>query len=150
MTRGSWRKRSPSSAPRSGSIPTPPRPHTNLGMALHETGRVDEAMAEFREAIRIDPDFAIGHYNLGVALKEQGKLDEAIVEYRAAIRIDPDDAYAHENLDIALEEQARRNEAIDEDPLRDEDAVPGFGIRGHRRDPLEVPRLREETGAAAG
>ena len=58
---------------------------------------MDEAIAEFRAAIRVNPDFAIGHYNLGVALKKQGKLDEAIAEFRAAIRLQPDFADAHNN-----------------------------------------------------
>ena len=50
----------------------------------------DEAIAEYREAIRLKPDFAEAHNNLGNALQAKGKLDEAIAEYREAIRLKPD------------------------------------------------------------
>ena len=93
--RGSWTRRSPNTARRSGSSPTTPRPTINLGSALHGIrARLDEAIAEFREAIRLKPDYAEAHNNLGIALKAQGKLDEAIAEYRAAIRLKPDDVLA--------------------------------------------------------
>ena len=58
--------------------------HYNLGVALKEQGKVDEAMAEFRVAIRLKPDYAEAHYNLGKALREQGKPAEAVAELRKA------------------------------------------------------------------
>ena len=54
-----------------------------------------EAIAEYRRAIAIKPDFAEAHINLGIALKTQGKHDEAIAEYRRAVAIKPDYAEAH-------------------------------------------------------
>ena len=66
--------------------------HTRLGIALATQGKLDEAIAEFREAIRLKPDDAAAHYNLGNALHDHGKLDEAIAECREAIRLKPDDA----------------------------------------------------------
>ena len=67
-----------------------------------DQGKLDEAVAEYRAAIRLKPDYAEAHYNLGIALTDQGKLDEAVAEYRAAIRLQPDYAEAHYNLGIAL------------------------------------------------
>ena len=49
-----------------------PTAHYNLGIALRDQGKLDEAIAEFREAIRLKPDYAEAHYNLGVALRDQG------------------------------------------------------------------------------
>ena len=54
--RGSWTRRSPSTARRSGSSPTTPTPTSNLGVALLAQGKLDEAIAEYREAIRLKPD----------------------------------------------------------------------------------------------
>ncbi len=67
-----------------------------------DQGKLDEAIAEFRAAIRLKPDYAEAHINLGIALQDQGKLEEAIAEYRAAIRLKPDYAEAHYNLGLAL------------------------------------------------
>src|SRR5262249_34969535 len=48
--------------------------HVHLGVALSGQGRLDEAIDEFREAIRIKKDFAGAHNNLGDALREKGRL----------------------------------------------------------------------------
>lgn len=47
-------------------------------------GRLEEAVAEFREAIRLKPNDALAHYGLGTALKEWGKPAEAVAEFRKA------------------------------------------------------------------
>ena len=41
------------------------------GNALLDQGKTDEAIALFREAIRLEPDFADAHYELGSALLMQ-------------------------------------------------------------------------------
>ena len=45
--------------------------------ALKKTGKRDEAIASYRKAIAVDPDFAVAHFNLGVALKKTDNPDEA-------------------------------------------------------------------------
>ena len=65
-------RRSPNSARRSGSSPTDAEAHNNLGTALEATGKLDEAIAEYREAIRLKPDYAEAHYNLGLTLQWKG------------------------------------------------------------------------------
>ena len=47
-------------------------------------GKLDEAVAELRTAIRITPNDAEAHYLLGKALALQGKRDGAIAELRNA------------------------------------------------------------------
>ena len=86
--------------------------HNNLGTALAEQGRMDEAISHFRKAISLKPDYAQAHYNLGTALGEQGQMDEAITHFREAIRLKPDDAQAHNNLGIALHQKGQTDEAI--------------------------------------
>ena len=60
-------------ARRSASSPTTPQAHYNLGIALDASGDVREAIAAYREAIRLKPDYAEAHYNLGNALREPGE-----------------------------------------------------------------------------
>jgi serine/threonine-protein kinase len=79
-----------------------------------EGGLREDAIAEYREAIRLKPDFAVGHYNLGNALRAQGRPEDAIAEYREAIRLEPNHAAAHYNLVDLLERQGHFREALDE------------------------------------
>ena len=82
-------------------------------LAHHRAGRMAEAAAAYREAIRLQPDDADSHNNLGTVLKEQGRLDEAIACYRQALALLPDAAEPHYNLGVALSAQNRTAEAID-------------------------------------
>jgi serine/threonine-protein kinase len=86
--------------------------YRNLGRALQDQGKLAEAIAQYREAIRIKPDLAATYVDLSSALRDQGKLQEAIVELGAAIRLKPDDASAHHNLGVALRAQGKLEEAI--------------------------------------
>jgi serine/threonine-protein kinase len=88
--------------------------HYNLGTALRDQGKLDEAVAELREAIRLQPDFAPAHSNLGTALRAQGKVAEAVAEHREAIRLQPDYAIAHANLGLALQLQGDLDGALAE------------------------------------
>jgi len=84
----------------------------NLGCSLYDKGLVDEAIAEYREAIRLKKDYVEAHNNLGVALWKKGRQDEAIAAYREAIRLKKDDALPHYNLGVALADKGRLDEAI--------------------------------------
>ena len=57
---------------------------TNLGTALHEAARYDDAVAHYRKAAALQPDYAPAYNNLGVTLRAQGRVDDAIQAYRKA------------------------------------------------------------------
>lgn len=57
-------------------------------------GNLEPAIAEYRQAVEIDPFYAWTHNSLGEALRDQGKLGEAIAEFRAALQADDTDATA--------------------------------------------------------
>jgi tetratricopeptide (TPR) repeat protein len=70
--------------------------HTARGVALAGRGRFPEAIAEFREAVRLIPDNAIARSNLAITLGRAGALDgddrklaEAIEQQRMAVRLQP-------------------------------------------------------------
>ncbi len=88
--------------------------HWLHGCTLLAQEKPDEAIGEFRAAIRIDPDSAEAHGCLGAVLADQGRADEAITECRTAIRLKPDNAWAHAGLGLALECQGKLEEAIAE------------------------------------
>jgi Flp pilus assembly protein TadD len=72
--------------------------HGALAIVLAEHGRVDEAIAHYRTALRIKPDWELAHYNLGLALAGRGQIDEAIAHYRMAWKIKPDYVEALNNM----------------------------------------------------
>ena len=128
--------------PRGDPAPARPRPcPLNLGYVLREQGKLDEAIAEYRTAIRLQPDDADAHTNLGIALRKQGKLDEAIAEYRAAIRLKSKDAaptarprrapVCDVKLDYAPRRlpSARRSGSSLTTPSPTTTSVPPFGVR---------------------
>ena len=63
--------------------------HNNLGGALKDQGKLDEAVACCRRALELKPDYTDAYINLGIALKDQGKLDEAVACYRQVTRLEP-------------------------------------------------------------
>lgn len=92
--------------------PNNPRAHRGLGLALEGRGRSEEAMAHYREALRIRPNYLEAHNNLGLALSAHGRIEEAMDHFRQALRIDPGSVEAHNNLGIALDRRGRFEEAI--------------------------------------
>jgi Tfp pilus assembly protein PilF len=52
--------------------------HTFLGWAYRHQGRLDDAIAECRTAIAIDPDYGNPYNDIGAYLIELGRPDEAI------------------------------------------------------------------------
>jgi tetratricopeptide (TPR) repeat protein len=89
-------------------------PYENLGLVLHQLGKLDEAIAEYQQALAIDPDSFRAHENLGGALAAQGRLSEAMEHFRRALEIEPRSAKAHCGLGQVLFLQKRIDEAVAE------------------------------------
>jgi tetratricopeptide (TPR) repeat protein len=78
----------------------------------HMAGRIGDAVARYKHALFLQPDYADGHNNLGVALAAQGRIDDAVARYRRALSLRPDNAAAHGNLGVALAAQGRIADAV--------------------------------------
>ena len=75
----------------------------NLGNVLEKLpGREEDAMAQYREALRLKPDLDRAHINLGNILMRQERAAEAVDEFEAALRQKGDSAPAHNNLGNVL------------------------------------------------
>jgi adenylate cyclase len=68
--------------------------HASLGLALSLRERHPEAMAEFDQAIALDPNLFEAYYFYARACFTQGKLDEAARLFQRAAEIKPDDYQA--------------------------------------------------------
>ncbi|MGD8453944.1 MAG: tetratricopeptide repeat protein [Phycisphaerae bacterium] len=86
--------------------PEVPLLHSNLGLEFARQGRVDEAIAAYREALRLDAQAWKVRTNLAVTLAGLGRFDEAIAEFEAALEAAPeiphDKATIHNGLGDAL------------------------------------------------
>ena len=83
-----------------------------LGVSLHASGRLAEAVPPYEMAFRLDPTRADVGNDLGTALAMQNRLDEAIAAYRQVVERHPNYAEAHCNLGNALRLRCQLDEAI--------------------------------------
>jgi tetratricopeptide (TPR) repeat protein len=88
--------------------------HFELGNIAMQDNRLDVAIAEFKEALKSNAEFAEAYNNMGLALFNQSRFDEAIEEFRNALRIEPDFSLAHANLGLVLLNKELVDEAIGE------------------------------------
>lgn len=74
--------------------------YTFLGWTYHFQGKVDEAIAECRKAIQVDPEFGTAYNDIGSYLIERGQYDEALPWLERALQSRRYDSfhYPHYNL----------------------------------------------------
>ncbi|MBW3585448.1 MAG: tetratricopeptide repeat protein [Cyanobacteria bacterium 0813] len=108
--------------------------YNNLGNLLKDEGDLKSAEKAYKAALKIDPNFGVGHYNLGLTLKAAGNLPDAIAYYRQAIKINPEHAEAHQNLAVALLKIGKMPESLAEFKR-------AIALHEQRR-PFEAERLR--------
>ncbi len=87
--------------------------HYGRGLELQKNGSLDEAIREYREAIRLMSDFVNARLGLALTLKEKGLLDDAVREYQEVIKLKPDNPEARLGLFMALFKQERAKEALE-------------------------------------
>lgn len=85
---------------------------TNLGKALSEHGRHEEAIHWHRRVIDKTPDSALAYSNLGYALLAQGKPHDALAEFRKAIDRDPALFVAWRGVGLVYRKLDRFEEAV--------------------------------------
>lgn len=86
--------------------------HYERGLALERAGLVDEAIAEYRRAVDVDPGFAEAYEALGHHYQRRGLLVKALDAFRTAARLQ-DDYTAYFNLGYVLVELENYEEALE-------------------------------------
>ena len=87
--------------------------HYNLGGAMRDMGKIDEAILHFSESLRLKQDYADTSNNLANLLLLKGKLDDAVSLYFNALKYKPNNGDLHYNLALALEKQGKTDKAIE-------------------------------------
>jgi Flp pilus assembly protein TadD len=78
--------------------PDDPLVNDNLGAALAQQGRLDEAIGYLARAVKLNPKNANAHSNLALAFTLKGRAKQAIFYYRNVLKLSPNDQYALINL----------------------------------------------------
>ena len=86
--------------------------HNNLGNALRDLRRFDEALASFERATALRHDLAPALFNRGLTLADLGRHEEALASYDRVIALVPGHADAHRNRGAALRKLGRLDEAL--------------------------------------
>jgi len=84
--------------------------HNDLGIAYASRGLIEQAIAEFRQSLQIDPDSARTLWHLGSALASKGELEEAARFLSRSVQRDPSNKDAQHDLEtvMALQRQHQR------------------------------------------
>jgi peptidoglycan/xylan/chitin deacetylase (PgdA/CDA1 family)/uncharacterized caspase-like protein len=81
------------------------------GLQLYKEKQYAAAQAQFTEALKLRPDFALAANNLGFVYYKQDKFAEAARWFENAIRMDPSRAIAHLNLGDAYAHAGDKDKA---------------------------------------
>ena len=86
--------------------------HYHQGDDLIDGGKFEEAVKEFKESIRLNPNHFESHNNLGFVYSQMGRYWEAVNEYRQGVRIRPDNAVVQNNLGFMYNKLGLYEDAI--------------------------------------
>jgi tetratricopeptide (TPR) repeat protein len=59
------------------------------GNGYRKEGLYDQAIADYSQAIALNPNYANAYNNRGIAYEYKNQRDQAIADYRMALKIDP-------------------------------------------------------------
>jgi lipoprotein NlpI len=86
--------------------------HYQRGLAYNRKGLRDEAMLDFSEAIRLNPEFARAYYQRGYLARQAGQDELAIADYDCAIQFDPQLVHAYINRGVLRIDQGLYYQAL--------------------------------------
>ena len=76
--------------------------HVAKAVALQKEGKLDEAIAEYDQAVWLYPRCPEVHFNRGLAYQQKGQLENAVIDYTQAIELDPRFTAAYGNRGFRL------------------------------------------------
>ena len=101
----------PASAPK--SVSQQARYHLEQGQILYDAGKLDEAIVQWRETLRLAPQAAQAYHLLGIAFRDQKDHTQAVAAFQQALRLEPDNATAQVHLARAFEALGQEQAAFD-------------------------------------
>jgi tetratricopeptide (TPR) repeat protein len=93
--------------------PRDARTRADLAACYIDAGRTDDAIAQLRASLSIEPSSPGVHYDLGSVLLSKRLFDQAGDEFEAAARLKPDFSEALNNVGVVRQAQGRPGEALE-------------------------------------
>jgi len=90
------------------------RKYYNLGRSFMERSNMELAIAQFKKALRIDPNYIETRKELGFAFAKSGQIDAAIIEWERVIALGLRDVDLHKKLGDAYAKQGKLLHASNE------------------------------------
>jgi tetratricopeptide (TPR) repeat protein len=91
-----------------------PEGHMNVGNIAAARGDAEAAVAQYRQALAIDPLFVAAYVNIADIYRATGKEVDAQVILRQGLKADPRSAALHHTVGLALTRQKARDVALEE------------------------------------
>src|SRR3954447_8078075 len=85
--------------------------HYYAALDLMADGKLEEAVAAYRESLIADPQFTEAMHGLARALQDLERYDEAISVAKQIAEVDPDDVLAHTSLSVLYQKKGMIPEA---------------------------------------
>jgi tetratricopeptide (TPR) repeat protein len=83
-----------------------------LGNSMQASGRFDDAVAAYKKAIELNPDFSWSYHGLGDVLLKLERWENAVAAYTKAVELNPDFSWSFHNLGDALLKLERWEDAV--------------------------------------
>ena len=85
--------------------------HQALGLAMHISLRLDDAIGSYKRAVELNPNLKSAQRSLADLHRAQGRSDEALVLYRQQLAADANDKAARAGMILSLLDLKRTEEA---------------------------------------
>jgi tetratricopeptide (TPR) repeat protein len=75
----------------------------DAGDKLKDEGRLEDAVAKYKECLEIDADYSLAHAALGVVLQKLGQNEEAVKHAQRVCELEPNDPFSFTALSVILQ-----------------------------------------------
>jgi tetratricopeptide (TPR) repeat protein len=87
--------------------------YNNIGFIYYRFGEMEKATRAYKQALKMDPQFAPAHYGLGLLYLQTNSLDQALFEFEQVLRLKPDYAPVYYNLGMVYSRKGLKEKAIE-------------------------------------